>query len=587
MASNLSSAGLFALSAAQTNWLTPVWLYSLGISIGFVLALLMLAKIAIGRRIPGLNQIHDNLTSRIIFGLGLGIVYLGIFLGFSYWYAGADSFYEHLPVLVSVLAPVSLIIGFGAWALISKRQIGETSSVFREGFLRWMNWFCVSAVVFAVGGYFLSQANGLGIINPVESPDTLIESLTRLPYAGTTKGSFVIPPTTEGKPHPIAIEFDGAELKTVAYEANKKVLLMVEETPLDSTDILDLPAAPELTRIYQGGQGTSLFPAAPVSQLHVANLSDSDAELNLFVQTGPIYSEVAIVPILAMGILAIYVLYLCLSTLFPKTFAVAHSTFKTEISQPVYLLAFLIGFFFMVGSIFIPYNTFGEDIKMYKDSGLTLLRVLAIFVAIWAASKSVAAEIEGRTALTVLSKPVGRRQFIFGKFSGISLALALFFVVLGLWLMIWVAYKPIYDFKESSKGLAEWTVCFQESVHMLPGIFLCFLEAVLFVAISVAISTRMGILPNFLICFSIYVLGHLTPLLVQSSSFAALPTVSVFANLIAIVFPVLNHFDVQAAVNTNVQVPLVYIGWSMIYTAIYGTMTMLFALVMFEDRDLA
>ena len=587
MASNLSSAGLFALSAAQTNWLTPVWLYSLGISIGFVLALLMLAKIAIGRRIPGLNQIHDNLASRIIFGIGLAAIYLGIFLGFSYWFAGEEEFRKHLSVLVSVLTPISLIIGFGAWALISKRQIGETNSVFFEGFLRWLNWFCISTVVFAIGGYFLSQANGFGILNPIDSPDALVESLARLPFAGTTEGSYVIPPTTEGKPHSIAIEFDGAELKTVDYEANKKILLMVEETPANASDILDLPTAPERTRIYQGGRGTSLFPEAPVNQLYVANLSDSDAKLNLIIQTGPIYSEVAIVPILALGILAIYVLYLCLSTLFAKTFAVAHSTFKTEISQPVYLLAFLIAFFFTVGSIFIPYNTFGEDIKMYKDSGLTLLRVLSIFVAIWAASKSVAAEIEGRTALTVLSKPVGRRQFIFGKFSGISLALGLFFVVLGLWLMVWVAYKPIYDFKESSKGLAEWTVCYQESVHMLPGIFLCYLEAVLFVAISVAISTRLGILPNFLICFSIYVLGHLTPLLVQSSSFAALPTVSVFANLIAIVLPVLNHFDVQAAVNTNVQVPLVYIGWSIIYTAIYGAMAMLFALVMFEDRDLA
>ncbi len=587
MPSNLFSAGLLAQNAAQTNWLTPVWLYSLGISIGFILAILMLVKIAVGRRIPGLNKIHDNLTSRVIAGVGLAIVYLGIFLGFSYWYAGADDFFEHLPVLALVLTPISLIIGFGAWALISKKQIGETSSVFREGFLGWLNWFCVAAVVFAVGGYFLAQANGLGILNPVESPDDLIDSLARLPFAGTVDETFVISPTTEGKPQSIAIDFDGAELKTVAYRSNKKVLLMADETPTSATGIWDLRTVPELTRIYQGGPGAGMIPASPVKQLYVANLSDSDAELNLVVQTGPIYSEVAIVPVLALCTLAIYTLYLCLSALFPKVFAVAHSTFKTEISQPVYLLAFLIGFFFTVGSIFIPYNTFGEDIKMYKDSGLTLLRVLAIFVAIWAASKSVAAEIEGRTALTVLSKPVGRRQFIFGKFSGISLALGLFFVVLGFWLMIWVAYKPLYDYRESSKGLAEWVICYKESVHMLPGLFLCFLEAVLFVAISVAISTRMGILPNFLICFSIYVLGHLTPLLVQSSSVATLPTVSVFANLIAIVFPVLNHFDVQAAVNTNAQVPLVYLGWSMIYTAIYGTMTMLFALVMFEDRDLA
>ena len=59
----------------------------------------------------------------------------------------------------------------------------------------------------------------------------------------------------------------------------------------------------------------------------------------------------------------------------------------------------------------------------------------------------------------------------------------------------------------------------------------------------------------------------------------------VFGQLIAIVFPVLNHYDVQAAINTNSPVPLDYIGWSIIYTAIYGTVAMLLALVLFEDRD--
>ena len=36
-------------------------------------------------------------------------------------------------------------------------------------------------------------------------------------------------------------------------------------------------------------------------------------------------------------------------------------------------------------------------------------------------------------------------------------------------------------------------------------------------AISVAISTRLPMLPNLIICTSIYVLGHLVPLLVQST----------------------------------------------------------------------
>jgi ABC-type transport system involved in multi-copper enzyme maturation permease subunit len=300
----------------------------------------------------------------------------------------------------------------------------------------------------------------------------------------------------------------------------------------------------------------------------------------------PLYKEVGIIPFIALLVVAVYLFYLIFAALSPKVAAIAFSTFKTEVSQPLFTIVMVLGILFILLTIYVPYNTFGEDIKMYKDSGLTLIRVLAIFLAIWASSKSVAEEIEGRTALTVLSKPVGRRQFVLGKFTGIGIAVALLFIVLGLWFYIWVSYKPIYDYQENARGIAEWTTCYIEAIHTMPGLFLCFLEVLIFVAISVAISTRFGILANFLICFSIYVLGHLTPLIVQSS-YAAFEPVVVFGQLVAIIFPVLNHFDVQAAINTNTPVPFAYLGWSVIYTALYGTIAMLLALVLFEDRDLA
>ena len=283
----------------------------------------------------------------------------------------------------------------------------------------------------------------------------------------------------------------------------------------------------------------------------------------------------------------LYLIYLVLAVNFPKVAAISLSTFKTEVSQPLFWLILIVGCLFLIGSVYIPYNTFGEDIKMYKDAGLTLIKVLAIFMAIWAASKSVAEEIEGRTALTVLSKPVGRRQFIFGKFFGISLSAAILFLLLGICFVVWIAYKPLYDGVESSKGLIDWDICFLESIHIIPALLLAFLEVVIFVAISVAISTRVGILANFIICFAIYTLGHLTPLIVQSSDVVeAFESVVVFANVIAIIFPVLNHFDVQAAINNNTPVEMLYLGWATIYCALYSSIALLIALVLFEDRDL-
>ena len=580
---------LIAQNIKVTNWLTPVWLVSLGITIGFIFVLLMMAKILIFQRVKFFNTVSEDSRKFVIFGLLTGGLYFGLFTWFLSWKTGNVFSSESIMPLCFAF-PISMFVGFGAWRLIARRMIGETSGLFREGFLSWVNKVCVAMVAFTILGFILASYNGFGFIKFVDQPNELVQSLTRLPFTGRFEKSFTVPAsTTADGGTGVDVGFDGAELKIFGIQTNERLDMAVY--PIDkaaTTGIVDIQPGSDEMILRQRVDGRGPIPLDQIDQLYFRYMGKegTEATVNISWLVTPIYQEVGVVPSVAVLVFAIYLLYLTFATMCPKVFAIAHSTFKTEVNQPLYLLILVIGALFTVGSIYVPYNTFGEDIKMYKDSGLTLIRVLAIFLAIWAASRSVAEEIEGRTALTVLSKPVGRRQFIFGKFTGISLAIAVMFIVLGLWFVIWTSYKPIYDYQEASKGLCEWPQCFLESVRVIPGVFLCFLEVLIFVAISVAISTRFGILANFLICFSVYVLGHLTPLLVQSS-LAEFEPVVVFGNLIAIVFPVLNHFDIQAAINTNSVVPYSYMGWSIIYTFLYGGMAMLLALVLFEDRDLA
>jgi len=573
-----------------TNWLTPVWILSFGVSVGFLMAILLLIKISIFQRIPFFNSVFEKPALRYLFGILTGLLYVAGFLGFCYWRYGADHFNQDFIFTLCFVVPACLLVGFGVWSLVSRRMIGETTPIFREGFLGWVNKVCILMVVFCLVGVGLKAVKGFGFVKFVEDPMAFVDSLARLPYTKKHKVTVEVPPTFDGDSGiAVPVNFDGSELQWISFKTDQKVEVMNIPITADVNPgyIMDVRVQEEPMVYRQRKDGRGRIPIDQVDNLYVKNLSKkTPATVEMVWDLAPVYKEVGLIPVAAICVFGLYLFYMVLATLCPKIFAIAHSTFKTEVNQPLYLLVMIIGGVFIVGSIYVPYNTFGEDIKMYKDSGLTLIRVLAIFLAIWAASKSVAAEIEGRTALTVLSKPVGRRQFIFGKFSGIALAIGLMFVVLGIWFYAWVSYKPIYDYAEASKGLCEWPQCFLEATNILPGLFLCFLEVLIFVAISVAISTRMGVLPNFLICFSVYVLGHLTPLLVQSS-FAAFQPVVVFGQLIAIVFPVLNHFDVQAAINTNSPVPMDYIGWSVIYTAVYGAMAMLLALVLFEDRDLA
>jgi ABC-type transport system involved in multi-copper enzyme maturation permease subunit len=587
MIENLSFPLILAQDIRVTYWLTPVWILSAGITLGFLLVLLSYVKIAILQRIPVLNSVASNRNSFIIGGIVLTLVYLGLYAAFLSWMQGFTFSLERELQPMIYMLPVCAIFGFGAWTLISKKFAGEFSTQFNEGLLRWLNRICIAFVIFFVVGFPLAKFNGFGIIEPVEEPVELMKSLARLPFAGVSTKTFTIEPSdSDHSGDSAAVSFNGRELKRIQVTTTEPIEIGSEPIQGDSAYLLRVNPSEDFKMYRPRTDGKGMFKHEAYSEVFINNLGNEPAVVEFSWGVGPFYNEVNIIPIIAGLVLLAYLIPLMLASALPKISAIALSTFKTEVSQPLFLLVLLVGAAFIVTAIYIPYNTFGEDIKMYKDSGLNLLRVMAIFTAVWAASKSVAEEIEGRTALTVLSKPVSRRQFILGKFSGISMSVALMFLVLGLWFMIWVAYKPVYDGQESANKLTDWAQPFSESFTIAPGLFLCFLEIVIFVAISVAISTRMGILANFLICASIYVLGHLTPMIVQSS-FAEFEPVVVFGQLVATVLPVLDHFDIQAAISRNNTVPIAYMAEMLVYTAIYSTVAMLLSLVFFEDRDLA
>ncbi len=294
--------------------------------------------------------------------------------------------------------------------------------------------------------------------------------------------------------------------------------------------------------------------------------------------------------LVAAGLLAagaaVFILNALMRLLVPKVAAIAWTTAKEATSQPLFYVLLTIGVFGLILFPFVPYNTLGEDIKMVKDEGLTLIMVLSIVLALWTASLSIADEIEGRTALTLLSKPVGRRQFILGKFLGILLPVMMMYIVLGAIFLSSVSFKKVYDARETATAEPTAAECQDEMIQIAPGLALGLMEVVVLTAISVAISTRLPMMANLIICAAIYVLGHLVPILADSAV-GKNEYVRFVADLQAAVFPVLDQFNISTGISTGQPVPLVYLGVALIYCLLYSTVAMLFALLLFEDRDLA
>lgn len=289
----------------------------------------------------------------------------------------------------------------------------------------------------------------------------------------------------------------------------------------------------------------------------------------------------------AGALLLLFLVAMLLQAVAPKVAAIARTTAKEAMSQPLFFVLLAIGVFALLLFPFVSYNTLGEDVKMLKTEGLTIIKVLAIILAIWTASISIADEIEGRTALTLLSKPVGRWQLILGKFLGVLVPVAILFVVLGALFLGTVSFKVAYDARETAQPTPTWKECAMEMGQVTPGLVVSFLEAMILASISVAISTRLPMLPNLVICFTVYVLGHLIPMLVNSPAGAQFPLVAFMGKLIAAVLPVLEHYSMEAPISTGKELPPIYLLWTAVYSVLYSGMSMLVALLLFEDRDLA
>lgn len=269
-----------------------------------------------------------------------------------------------------------------------------------------------------------------------------------------------------------------------------------------------------------------------------------------------------------------------------KAGIIARATTKEAVRQPVFLLCMALALVILLINTVLPFFSLGDDVKMLKDCGLATILISGLLIAVWTASTSVADEIEGKTAMTLLSKPINRRQFVLGKYIGILQVVLWYMLPITVVFLYLVYYKVAYDAKEGSKDLPEFAVRMAEVLQVIPGLVLLFMEIAVLAAISVAISTRLPMVVNLTSCFAIFVVAHLTGILVQASVVKN-EFVLFWARLIATALPGLEFFNITAAVATGDMAPPDYLGYSALYCGCYCVAAILFAFILFEERDLA
>ncbi len=309
--------------------------------------------------------------------------------------------------------------------------------------------------------------------------------------------------------------------------------------------------------------------------------------------------------------------------IWPKGGAVAVAAYRESLRQPMFwLIVGLAGVLILI-SMVVPYFTLGDDYKLMKQVGFDAVMLFSGLFGLMTASISVNEEIEGRTAITVISKPVSRRQFFIGKYLGILLACFTMTLMLG-WVLTWALYwKPGFDplddvvdtmpFEVSrwmqpkfdaavptvegsawARGMATWIG--DTTAHHL-GIIRIFGQVMILLAICTALATRLQFVVNLVICLGVFLIGNLSPIMVhvtdkpENEGNPALQLVRFIAQLFNAVFPSLDAFDMGPAIIRDTPLSTIsflgFVGTVLLYALLYTGVAILTGLLLFEDRDLA
>jgi ABC-2 type transport system permease protein len=310
---------------------------------------------------------------------------------------------------------------------------------------------------------------------------------------------------------------------------------------------------------------------------------------------------------------------------------IAWNAFMELVRQPVFLLLTTASASFNIFLAAVPYFGFGDDQKMVKDSVLAVTFLTGLLGAALSASASVAHEIRTGTALAVLAKPVGRFQFIIGKYVGLAGAITLMTFVnfISVLLVSRMAYDAYGDADKLGififalfVGLAYLAGGFTnyflrrpfvaDTVFYLTGAMILAFVAINLIdkegnfqafakdvdwrlvpatmlilfglwvvsAIALACSTRLEMIPTLAICTAVFLLGLMSDYLFGRGGHW-------WSEVMHTVTPNLALFWMADALEAGKSIPWNYVAKAFVYVAAYLTAALSLALMLFQDRELS
>lgn len=281
---------------------------------------------------------------------------------------------------------------------------------------------------------------------------------------------------------------------------------------------------------------------------------------------------------------------------------VAAATYGEVVRRPLYLI--LLGVFAaaIYFSKLLTLFTFYQEIQMVREMGLATVTFWGFVVLVVASGVVVTQELDDRTAVTLLSKPLRRRDFLLGKFAGLAAALAPGMFVLAGVLFVTLLQMSLPHLEMGDAGLARrvaggsgplaaaWGALWKgfvlkEGGVVLEGAFLCFLQGVVLAALAVGLAAFFPHPVSAASVTLLFVLGNLSSYMVASVERMNVGLLSFLSRAAAWLIPNFGYFNLQTCFSEGRIISIGYLGSATAYAGLYAGAVLFLSCSLFRRRE--
>lgn len=212
-----------------------------------------------------------------------------------------------------------------------------------------------------------------------------------------------------------------------------------------------------------------------------------------------------------------------------RVVVIAANVFREVFRERVLYLAAVFAGLMMLAVVLLSEVSAGTENKITLDVGMAAISLFGLVVAVFVGSGLINKEIEKRTALVLIAKPMSRAEFVVGKHLGVSAVLA---VLVALMTVIFFAVMSFRQFHYPAGSLLIATTYI-------------FLELSLLAAVAMALGVFTGSLIATILSLGVYLMGHFSQNLVTLSKSIDNPGVRRMIEGIYLIFPDLSRLDLK------------------------------------------